>query len=481
MNRRTVLLLLCAALPLSFIQADVAQPPAPGEPREVKFTEPVEKTLANGLRVIVIERRGLPLVSVNLLIKSGAEVDPPELAGLASMTAGLLTRGTAQRSATKIAADIEALGAQIDTEAGWDATSASLAVLASHAPEALDILADVVRAPAFAKEEVERVRLETLDELRVSLEEPRTVALAAAQRAIFGNGPYAHPRVGTPGSVARISREALAQLHATHYRPANAVLVFAGELTSAQGFEWAEKVFGDWKNPADPLPARRTSEGTPEPRVVVIDMPNAGQSAVVVARPGITRDAPDYIAGLAANGILGNGYTSRLNVEIRIKRGLTYGAKSVLHALNQPGPFLAYAQTKNPAAIEVARLVHGELDRLATAQVSADELTPRVSTLTGDYSRGLETNEGVAKVVGELAVHGRPFTELNTFTRDARAVKPDAIQQFAREHFRSAESTLVIAGRLKDFRKALGDAFTNAEIIPQRELDLDTPSFRKRR
>ena len=481
MNFRTALLLLCAALPLHSVRADVQPPPAPGEPREVKFAEPEEKTLGNGLRVVVVERRGLPLVSVNLLIKSGAEVDPPEFAGLASMTAALLTRGTAQRSAPKIAADIEALGAQIETEAGWDATSVSLAVLASNAPAALDILADVVRAPVFAKEEVERARLETLDDLRVALEEPRTVALAAAQRAIFGAGPYAHPRGGTPGSVARIGREALAQLHGTHYRPANAVLVFAGELTAAQGFEWAEKVFGDWKNPADPLPPRRSGEAAPKPRVIVIDMPNAGQAAVVVARPGITRDAPDYIAGLAANGILGNGYTSRLNVEIRIKRGLTYGAKSVLHALTQPGPFLAYAQTKNTAALEVSRLMREQLDSLAAAPVSAEEMTPRVSTLTGDYSRGLETNEGFAKVVGELAVHGRPFSDINAFMRDARAVHPDAIQQFAREHFRSAETSLVIAGRLKDFRKALGDAFKNAEIIPQRELDLDAPALRRKR
>src|SRR5262249_18519947 len=155
---------------------------------------------------------------------------------------------------------------------------------------------DVVRNAAFTKDEVERARRETLDELRVAYEEPRTVALAAAERAIFGAGAYGHPRSGTPASIARIRREALAQLHRTYYRPANAVLVFAGNPTADDGFGWAEKNFGDWKNPPEALPARPAEAAPTAPRIVVIDMPNAGQAAVVMAKPGIKRDAPDYIA-----------------------------------------------------------------------------------------------------------------------------------------------------------------------------------------
>jgi len=481
MNHRVAFFVACAVLLPGVIRADIPGAPAPGEPREAQFATPVEKTLENGLRVIVVARPGLPVLSADLLIKSGAEVDPPELAGLASLTATLLTRGTAQRSATKIAEDIEALGAQIDATADWDATTVGLSALSSQAPAALEILADVVRNPAFAKDEIERARRETLDALRVAYEEPRTIALAAAQRAIFGTGAYAHMRSGTLASIARAQRESIVQLHALHYRPGNAVLVFAGDLTAEQGFAWAQKYFGDWQNPSVSPPERPTDETPPKPRIVVIDMPNAGQAAVVVARPGITRAAPDYISGLVANSVLGNGYTSRLNVEIRIKRGLTYGAKSSLRALARTGPFLAYAQTKNPAAVEVAGLVREQLDLLGSQPVAPSELTPRISSLTGDYSRDLETNDGFAKAIGTLAVHDRPFAELNSFLRDARAVGPDAIQQFVHEHLGSAGTTLVIAGKLKDFRKALGTAYKNAEIIPQSELDLDAPSLRGKR
>ena len=478
--RRVFVLLISASLTL---HGEVIAPPEPGPPREVKFAEPIEKHLANGLRVLVVERPGLPLVSAHLLIKSGAAVDPPELAGLASVSASLLTRGTARRSATKIAEEIEALGGEIEVEADWDATAVKLTVLSSRSAAALDILADIVRNPTFAAGEVERLRRETLDELRIALEEPRTVALAAAQRVIFGRAPYAHPRKGTPGGITRIERDAIAQLHATHYRPANSILVFAGNMAAAEAFASAEQFFGDWKNPQEPLPAPARNETVGKPRVVVIDMPNAGQAAVVIAKPGIARNLRDhrYVAALAANGVLGNGYTSRLNAEIRIKRGLTYGAKSTLRALAEPGPFFAYAQTKNSAAVEVAELIRAELNRLADEPVPVTELTPRVSTLVGDFSRELETNDGVAATVGELAVYGRPFSELNSFIADARGVRPEELADFARTHLRGGETSVILAGRVESFRAALARSFEEAEIIPQKELDLDQVSLRAKR
>jgi len=453
-------------------------PPEPGVPREVSFATPADQTLPNGLRVITVSRPGLPLLSAHLLISSGAEADPPERAGLASVTASLLTRGTATRTAVQIAEQIEALGGEIEAEATWDRTAVKLNVLSAQAEPALEILADVVRAPTFLAEEIERIRREALDELRVSLEEPRTVALAAAQRAIFGSAPYAHPRTGTLASLPRITRDDVAPFHAVHFRPGNAVLIFVGALTPEQGVAWAGKFFGDWTDPANPHPARAPAGSEEKPRVIVIDMPNAGQAAVVVAKRGIARSSADYLPGLVTNAILGNGYTSRLNAEIRIKRGLSYGAKSGLTALAEPGPFYAFAQTKNSAAVEVAGLIRAELERLARDPVPADELLPRVSTLTGDYTRGLETNAGIAAVLGELAIHRRPLTELATFTRDARAVPAEAIAAFAHGHLASSATTVVIAGRLKDFHAALKSAFPAAEIIAQKDLDLDTAALR---
>ena len=458
---------------------DLSTPPPPGERREIKLPEPVEKMLANGLRVIVVERPALPILSAQLVIKSGGEVDPADGAGAMEMLATLLMRGAGKRSAPQIAQAIEALGGSIAVGAGWDGTAAKLTVMAAQAAPALEILSEVVRRPTLAPAEVERLRAETLDELRVKMEEPGTLAKAAAARVIFGGGPYGHPLSGTPKSVARLSRAELAKLHGTYFRPDNAALVFAGSVTPEQALAWAEQFFGDWKKPGAPLPAGPVVEAPAKPRVVVIDMPNAGQAAVVVGKAAIARKAADYFPGVVVSAVLGGGYSARLNAEIRVKRGLTYGASSDLGARRMGGAFVAVAQTKNSAGPEVAMLMRAELDRLATEPVPAGELTSRTSTLTGEYGRSLETNDGFASRLAGWAAQDVPLSALQNFIPDVLAVQADAVQKFAGEHLRSAETCVVIAGQAESLRAALGEAFKDAEIIPQKELDLDAVSLRR--
>ncbi len=471
-----VLLLMIGAM--TWAQDALENPPPVGAPRVVKLPEPVEKTLPNGLRVIVAERPGLPILSAQLVVKSGGEVDPADGAGAMEMLATLLMRGAAKRSAPQLAQAIESLGGAIETGAGWDGTSVKLTIMTAHAGPALEIMRDVVRRPALAEEEVARVRAETLDELRVKLEEPGVLAKAAAARVIFGDGPYGHLLSGTPQSVARLSRAQLVKLHGTYFRPDNAVLVFAGDLTAEQGFAWAAQFFGDWKNPGTPRPAVRAAGAPAKPRVIIIDMPNAGQAAVVVGKAAIARKSAEYFPGLVASAVLGGGYSARLNAEIRVKRGLTYGASSDLGARRWGGAFLTAAQTKNSAGPEVATLMRAEMDRLSADPLPAEELTARTSTLTGEYGRSLETNAGFATRLAGWAVQDVPLGALQTFTNDVLAVKAGDVQKFAREHLRGAETSVVIAGHAESFRATLGDAFKDAEIIPQKELDLDAVSLR---
>ena len=480
MKAHVILLVLLAwgASVLRAAEGQLPTPPAPAEPREMKLPQPAEKTLANGLRVVVVERPGLPLLSAEFAIKSGGEVDPPEAAGAMSMLSTLLMRGAGQRSARQLAEAIEALGGAIDTGAGWDATSARLTIMSPHAAAGLQLLKDAVRRPTLASAEVERLRAETLDELRVTMEEPGTLARAALARLIFGEEPYGHPLQGTPKSVARITRAQLVKLHATYFRPDNAVLVFAGKLTAAQGFAWAEQFFGDWQNPVTPLPPGRPAAPGGKPRTVIIDMPTAGQAAVLVGRAAITRKAPDYLPGLVANTVLGGGYSARLNAEIRVKRGLTYGARSELGAWRRGGCFVAAAQTRNSAGPEVATLMRAELDRLGAQPVPADELNPRTSTLTGAYGRALETNNGFVSELAHRAVQELPLSTLQAFPADVRAVKPEAVQTFAREHLRGADTCVVIAGKAEDFRASLERTFQDAVVIPQKDLDLEALDLR---
>jgi zinc protease len=377
-----------ALLPIvvpAMLAGEVEGLPEPGEPRRVTLTAPAENTLPNGLRVIVIERPGLPLLGAQLMFKSGVETDPPTLSGLTQFTAGLLKRGTKTRAAPQIAQDIEALGAKIEVNANWDATTLSLTMLSANAGPALAIVAELVRDPAFAIAEIERSRRETLDELRVAFEEPAAVGRLTALRATL---PFeAHPPGGTPASVARYTRETIVAQHARLFRPENAILLLAGNIAAPDAFALAEKLFGPWKAATDdskPLP--RTLSAT-VPRVVIVDMPHAGQAAVFLAVPAITRGADDWFPGKVANAILGGGYTSRLNQEIRLKRGLSYGASSTLSTRRNSGVFLASAQTKNESALAVVRLMQTEIGRLTAEPVSRDFLQTRQSVLIGALAR----------------------------------------------------------------------------------------------
>ncbi|MBC7911655.1 MAG: insulinase family protein, partial [Pyrinomonadaceae bacterium] len=168
-------------------------PPAPAAPRSVTIPKPVEKTLKNGLRIIVVESANMPLVTAALMIKSGGEVDAAQLSGAADMTADLLTKGTKTRTAPEIAQAIEALGGEISSGASWDSSIVTVNVMSPKIGQAMDILTDVVRNPTFKEDEIERLREQNLDGLKVALRQPGSVASYVAARVVFGDQAYGHP------------------------------------------------------------------------------------------------------------------------------------------------------------------------------------------------------------------------------------------------------------------------------------------------
>jgi zinc protease len=488
-RRARVALIILAAVSAMMIPdnslGQQEQPPVPSQPRSVQFPKPVEKILKNGLRVIAVERPGSSLVSVQVLIKHGGEVDPPQMAGLADMTATLLTKGTEKRSAPEIAEAIEALGGSLESGARWDASTANLSIMSSRIEPAMEILADVVRRPTFKEEEIERLRQQTLDDLSVAMSQPGAVARFVASRVVFGDAPYGHPLSGTPEAIARIKREDIVRMHTTYYRPDNAILVIGGDIKAEEAFNLAERLFGDWAKPTTPAPqpsAEVSKEMTADmkPRVVVIDMDHAGQAAVVLARPGLRRTDPEYFRGLVANSVLGGGYSARLNQEIRIKRGLSYGASSALDVRRGTGPFLAATPTKNESGAVVASLLIDELGRLASDTVADTELTPRKATLMGNFARNLETTGGLAAQVGSLALYGLSFDEINSYINNVQAITASDVQKFAGTRLDTKGANIIIVGNAKMFLDDLRKRFPNVEVIPEKELDLNGATLRKK-
>ncbi|HSP63995.1 MAG TPA: pitrilysin family protein [Pyrinomonadaceae bacterium] len=483
-SMRTVALFSFAVLfsaTCAFAQTPQATPPPPTAPHSVAFPKPVEKTLSNGLRVIVVQRSQMPLVTAQLLIKSGGEVDPSDLSGVADMTAALLTRGTTTQSATQIAEAIEALGGSLNSGAGWDSSSITTGVMSSRIGPALEILADVLRNPTFKDEEIDRLRRQYLNGLRVALGTPGTIARFVAARVVYRDAPYGHPLSGTPESLPRIKRDDIVKLHATFYRPDNAVLIIGGDITAENGFALAQKYLGDWPKPATDLPRMAITTPASEPgnrRVLVIDKPDAGQTAVLATRVGINRDNPEYFRGIVANSVL-NGYSGRLNWEIRVKRGLSYGAGSGLDMRRWAGSFSASAQTKNESGAEVASLTLAEISKLATGDLPDTELTPRKASLIGGFARGMETTGGLVGQVSSLALYGVSLDEINRYVSSVQAIKAADVKSFAATRLSADSTSVIVVGDAKKFLPALQKEFPQVEVIPAADLDLNSATLRR--
>lgn len=343
---------------------------------------------------------------------------------------------------------------------------------------AMAVLADATRDPAFAGDELERDRAQTIDGVQVRLKNPGRLAGLVAARAVMAEGAYGHPLAGTPASLKAIARADVQGAYARTWRPDAATLVLVGDVTPAAAKALAERSFGTWRGPAV-IDTQTVAMAPPTtPRVIVVDMPGAGQAGVVVARPGIARSDPDYYAASVANAALGVGYSSRLNEEIRIKRGLSYGAGSSVAARRLPGYVAASTQTKNPSATEVVGLIVDTMRGMGAGPVSADELASRKAVLIGDFGRNTETSAGIAEVVGDYVIEGVPLTELKAYTPRIDGVDAGQVQRVAKTLLDPTDASIVVVGDAKLFVDDLRKKYPKVEVIPASAVDLDSVTLR---
>lgn len=452
-------------------------PPEAGPAVAARVPAAVEKTLPNGLRVVVAQKPGLPLISASLRISAGGSLDPVGKSGLAALTADLTTRGTTTRSATEIASQIESLGAAIGASAGPDASDVSITTRTDQAARAFAIMADVVRNPAFDQEELDRAKQETLDGLMVSMRQPSTVGSRTMSRALFGAAPYGN--ITTAQTVEALTTADLSAFHKSAWRPDQAVLVIAGDVTAEEGFRLAETALGGWAKPATaPIAAATTTTTFPAPRAVAVDIPQAGQAAVLLGRVGPSRLSPDYVQTVVANAVLGVGYSSRLNSEIRIKRGLSYGAGSSLAARKTDAPIIGSAQTRNDAVPQVVDLMQSEFARLGNEPIGEKELAARKAFIIGGFGRSVETTSGLAGQYSALAQFGVPLEKLQTYSSEIGAVTAAQAGEAARKFYDPAKATLVVVGDAAKFWEQIEGKRPGMERIVIDQLQLNSPTLK---
>jgi zinc protease len=461
--------------------AERQAPPAPSAPRARRTPTFAERTLPNGLKVVVAKSTDTPVANLNLVFGGGTSADPANLPGLASLTSNLADEGTRSLSATELAARIEALGAELGTTAGADASTLFVTTPTANAEAAGRLLVEVASAPAFAPEELERQRRRALDALAVNMRQPAFIAAQTVSRVLYGAAPYGAPAAGTEASLKAISRDDLVGYHRRWWRPDNATLIITGSMTPEAGFALAERVFGGWRAPAEPLPPAGSGRaGQPgQPRVVVVDMPQAGQAAVMVAMRAVDRRDPDFYPLLVGNSVLGGSSTARLFQEVRVKRALSYGANSALAARREEGFLSAVAQTKHETADEVADVMMAEVTRLAREPVPADVLANRQTFITGNTARQVETTAGLGNFLATMVAQGAPLDEFNRYAENVRAVTAENVGASVAAELDPAQASIVIVGDAKAFLEPLRAKHPNLEVIPLTELDLGSPTLRR--
>jgi len=474
-------------------------PPKPSAPKIVKVPVVKEKKLANGLTVAVVERKNVPLVTIQLLIPAGANIEDTEKAGLANLTVSLLTKGTKSRSATQIAEQMEFLGGSINTGAGWNSSNVIVNVMSDKLEQAMAIMSDVVLNPTFKEDEINLLKSQTLDNLAYNLKQPGFLANYVASAYSFGE----HPAGGTPTSLNGIERQDIVDFHKGFMGLTDAVLIFTGDITQAKANLLAQKYFGKGINKRKeiivnlmetPLETSGEKQANSKPkavakRILVVDLPNSGQAAVKylkdleVGRVDLESENPAtsnvYYPAIVLNSLLGGGYSSRLNQEIRIKRGLSYGAGSGFSWRHAESNFATSTQTKNESAAEVADLVIDEIEKLAEKPIEGAELNPRKLVLSGDFGRDLETTGGLAAAVAEIYSFGLPTSELNSYMKNVQSTSDAQIRSFANSNLLGGD--LIIVGDYAIFKDDLKKRFPDMQIdvIKADELDLSKDNLRK--
>jgi len=421
------------------------QPPPPLPARHLQLPRTTEETLRNGLSVVIVEDRRLPLVSYRLSFRTGDAHDPPAFPGLTELLAGLLTEGTESLSSREIAEETARMGATLSAGANSDYSTVAASSLNRFGDRVLELLADVTLRPSYPENEVELARQNTKESLRQQRAQPSFLATEMVSRCVFGQHPYSII-APTPESLDAITRDRLIEFHHSQFVSNNGVFIIVGDVKAEPLLKRIEGLFGHWEPgapvannfPAPPVHNSRSAK--------VVDRPGSAQSNIVIANLGLTRTSPDYFPMLLMHTVLGANASSRLFMNLREEKGYTYGAYSNLDARRSAGTFRASAEVRTPVTGDSLREFFYELERIRSQPVSEKEITDAKAFLTGVFPIRLETQEGLIDQLVQIRMFGLPKTYLENYRDQVQAVTIEQIQHVAQKYVRPDEATIVVVG-----------------------------------
>lgn len=417
------------------MSAPVVDRPVPGPSRPYRFPRFERIRLPNGLELIVAPVSRLPLVTLRFVLDAGARQEARELAGVASLTATALAEGTLRLDAGSLAEQFERLGGSLSSYATWDATHVRSTVLSSRLERALSLLTEVVRTPAFAAREVERLQQERLAELLELKSEPRGLADERFASSLYKpSSRLSIQEGGSERTVRELTVDACRSWHANQFVPGVTALVIAGDVDVDRVVRLASDRLSDWKQAEPPSPAVDDNPAREYPSQRLLDRAGAPQTELRLGHVGLRRSHPDYFDVVVMNLILGGVFNSRINLNLRERNAFTYGAFSSYEWRRDAAPFLVSTAVATPVTAAAIREVMVELERMQAELPSADELALSTSYLDGVFPIRFETTEAIAGALANLRTLQLPNDFYDTYRDRIRSVTREAVARAAQQH-----------------------------------------------
>ena len=420
--------------------------PAAGPLPAVHLPVPKVFTLSNGLHVYLVEDHSLPVLNASVLTLAGGDANPAGKPGLAGFTSRMLTEGTRDRSSTEIAEAADHLGAQLRAMSYMNNADTSIDCLSNTTDASFDLLSDVTEHPAFAAEEVDRVRKQQLTAILQEADQPIAATLRVGAKALYGDAPYGYPTIGTTASVKSTTRDDLQGFWSGHYGPQTSALVLTGDISEPEARAQAEKYFAAWKDQTAAATTSVAEPTAPERKIIIVDKPGAPQTVLIAFGLGAPRSTPDYASLTIMNDVLGGLFSSRINMNLREQHGYTYGGFSSFAFDRFGGPLYAGAQVRTDVTAPSAKELFAELDRITTEPPTAAELKLAQDSEIRSVPGSFETARGTSGLMGELFVFKLPDTYYAMLPKQFAAVTPEQVKQAAADHIHPKQMIVIAVG-----------------------------------
>ena len=450
MNSHTARLL---SLPLLLLLASFALAQAAPAAQLFELPEYQRVQLPNGLTLLLLEKHTLPMISIQVGLRSGSITDPLGKEGTASLTASLLRKGTATRTSEQVSADLDFIGMDYNTQVDQDSTQISADFLKKDLDPALNLLADVLLHPTFPEAEVKKKVAQEQDGIRSAKDDPRNVVQLYFMKFLYGDHPYGRPSDGDERSLGNISRDDIAAFYRSHYTPGNTVIAVAGDFDSKAMQAKIGEVFGGWKGKAPAATAVPVLKPLAGKRVLLVDKPDATQTYFMVGNIGISNTNADRGFINVVNTLFGGRFTSLFNTELRIKSGYSYGAFSFFNQLRAPGPFIMSTFTKNATtepAIDKSLEVLGTLHQKG---FTADDLASAKTYINGSLPPRYETTPQLARVLASLELSGITRDQFNQNLLSQQNTTMMDAHRVIETYFPSQDYVMVLIGKASEIQK----------------------------